>query len=306
MYILIDRDISLVKLFFGSLTLGVLIVAILVNALKKRLPKVITDMYNYGKFLDNDVSFFIVTVPKRWFRHFYVVGVFCTGIVFMIMLNVCCFGGQPSTTFLSFLNVVAATNTKPTGAAVNALLAISLLLMHCIGRFIETHFISVFSDSKMNFIQYTCGIIHYVGASLAIVAESPGFSNLEPCSFSWDELTVFDYSAALILCLACYEQIKSSIILANLRKNKKGSVCTYKHSIPRGRLFEILSSPHISAEIVVYLALTFILRGNCTWWYIFIWVLTNQCAVSWTNHVWYQQNFPTYPKNRKALIPYLL
>jgi hypothetical protein len=67
-------------------------------------------------------------------------------------------------------------------------------------------------------------------------------------------------------------------MLANLRKDKKGSIVTLEHQVPRGHWFELVSSPHNMAEILMYLALTFILFGSNTWPVVFLWVLSNQVS----------------------------
>ncbi|XP_071452542.1 polyprenal reductase isoform X4 [Hetaerina americana] len=267
----VDFNVSIVKLAFGLMTLGVFITSIFVIIFEKYLPRFLIDTYKYGKFAVKNPSKFIIVVPKSWFRHFYIVGTICTGMTMVIMINGCLFGRKPPALLLSFLDVVDSKKRIPSGSAVGSVVGISLLFVHCIARLWETHFISVFSQSNINIVHYVCGIVHYIGSAVAILAEAPGFSHGAECA-----------------------------------------VRTYKHSIPTGRLFEVLSSPHLVAEIIMYMALTYILRSNQTWWFIFTWVLTNQiislclqCAVAWMNHKWYQNNFPGYPKVRKALIPYV-
>ncbi|XP_071452540.1 polyprenal reductase isoform X2 [Hetaerina americana] len=301
----VDFNVSIVKLAFGLMTLGVFITSIFVIIFEKYLPRFLIDTYKYGKFAVKNPSKFIIVVPKSWFRHFYIVGTICTGMTMVIMINGCLFGRKPPALLLSFLDVVDSKKRIPSGSAVGSVVGISLLFVHCIARLWETHFISVFSQSNINIVHYVCGIVHYIGSAVAILAEAPGFSHGAECSFSWNELTFAECCVVFIFGLASFEQLKCSIILASLRKNKTGAVRTYKHSIPTGRLFEVLSSPHLVAEIIMYMALTYILRSNQTWWFIFTWVLTNQCAVAWMNHKWYQNNFPGYPKVRKALIPYV-
>lgn len=51
---------------------------------------------------------------------------------------------------------------------------------------------------------------------------------------------------------------------------------TSAHKIPKGDWFEYVSSPHLTAEIIMYFSLTLILWRNVTWRFIFGWVLSNQ------------------------------
>jgi 3-oxo-5-alpha-steroid 4-dehydrogenase 3 len=102
-------------------------------------------------------------------------------------------------------------------------------------------------------------------------------------------------------------QFKSHAILANLRKDLKGRVVTYRHSIPRGGLFEHLSCPHYFAEILIYMSLCLVMGGkSSTWWMVCAFVVINQLIVGLFNHHWYLETFKDYPKQRKAVIPFLL
>lgn len=68
-------------------------------------------------------------------------------------------------------------------------------------------------------------------------------------------------------------QLRSNYILANLRK-EKGSINSYK--IPRGELFEYVSSPLQFTEIILYTCLLFILRSSVTYYFVYLWVFVNQ------------------------------
>lgn len=87
-----------------------------------------------------------------------------------------------------------------------------------------------------------------------------------------------DIICGLIFLWASYEQLKSNIILANLRKNDVGKVITKSYKIPHGRLFDYISAPLQFTEIIMYLMLTIILWKTSTFHYIFIWVLANQVS----------------------------
>jgi len=88
--------------------------------------------------------------------------------------------------------------------------------------------------------------------------------------------------------------------LINLRENGNS---VYK--IPEGGMFNLVSSPNYLGEILEW-----------TGWAIATWSLAGLSFALWTfanlapralaNHRWYKANFPLYPKNRRALIPYLL
>lgn len=106
--------------------------------------------------------------------------------------------------------------------------------------------------------------------------------------------------------LSSYIQFDSHKILANLRKDKTGKIYTTEHSIPRGKWFDLVSSPHYMAEIMIYLAITIVLGGrSITWWMVFCFVVINQIFLGKFNHSWYLKTFRDYPKSRHAIIPYI-
>lgn len=106
------------------------------------------------------------------------------------------------------------------------MLAVSLLLLQCVRRFYDTHFVSVFSQSgNINVNHYIVGHTHYLGLFLAIFGEAPHFQRLlqeSEATLQLSDITFIDVLAALTFLWACYHQYKSNVILANLRKNKKG------------------------------------------------------------------------------------
>lgn len=86
-----------------------------------------------------------------------------------------------------------------------------------------------------------------------------------------------------------------------------GTVVNYKHLIPTGQYFELVSAPHMFFEILMYIALQLLLLGNTSWIYVVLWVGSNQVENAWLTHKWYLETFDHYDKlNRRAIIPYLL
>lgn len=86
-----------------------------------------------------------------------------------------------------------------------------------------------------------------------------------------------------------------------------GRVVTQKHLIPRGGLFDLVSCPHYFAEILIYISINLIFHGrSTTWWMICCFVAINQIIAGLFSHHWYLQTFKDYPKQRRAVIPFLL
>jgi len=110
----------------------------------------------------------------------------------------------------------------------------------------------------------------------------------------------------IIFIWAWYKEHQSAVILADLRKDEKGQVVSMAHKIPQGGLFELISCPHMTCEILIYVAIYLILQNSTTFFYIVVWVASNQIQVALFNHSWYKKTFEAYPKHRKAIIPYVL
>lgn len=84
-----------------------------------------------------------------------------------------------------------------------------------------------------------------------------------------------------------------------------GKIVTQDHKLPQGDLFEYVACPHLFTEKLMYVCLTIILWGNTTWLFILGWVLGNQIETALLNYWWYKEKFPDFPKNRKAVIPFI-
>ncbi|MEV4885171.1 DUF1295 domain-containing protein [Chitinophaga ginsengisegetis] len=76
------------------------------------------------------------------------------------------------------------------------------------------------------------------------------------------------------------------------------------YKIPQAGLFKYISSPNLAGEIMEwggYALLTWSLPGLA----FFVWTCANLLPRAMANHRWYQQQFPEYPANRKALVPFI-
>jgi 3-oxo-5-alpha-steroid 4-dehydrogenase 1 len=89
---------------------------------------------------------------------------------------------------------------------------------------------------------------------------------------------------------------------ALLRLRSPGST---GYKVPHGGLFEYVSSPNYLAELVEWVG-----------WAILTWSLPGLAFALYTagnlvpraisNHRWYREKFPDYPKDRKAVLPFVL
>lgn len=104
----------------------------------------------------------------------------------------------------------------------------------------------------------------------------------------------------MLFFIGAYINIKSDNILINLRKpGETGYV------IPGSFLFRWISCPNHFGEMLEWLGFA-LLCSNLPAWSFFIWTIANLLPRALAHHKWYQQHFPDYPAERKAVIPYLL
>lgn len=297
---------------FSTAAASIVIGAFFVNVFEKYVP-FIGEAFRYGKFGVTEKSTLICNLlldfPKSYFKHFYCVAVICFTYGLYQATNVYIFGNDVPQHIFNFLDAVTQEDRKSNITATSVYIALCLMTLQVYRRFHDTHFVSVFGkNSRINIIHYALGMLHYPGAAIALFSEAPKFSNntvYASNDINLLKLTVLDCLAIALFLWAWWHQYTTSKILADLRKNKNGEVITNEHKLPFGDWFEYLSSPPQVAEILMYTSITLILYKNTTWWYVYMWVIVNQVECSLLSHWWYEKTFKNFPKNRKALIPFI-
>ncbi len=88
--------------------------------------------------------------------------------------------------------------------------------------------------------------------------------------------------------------------LLNLRKPGETG-----YKIPKGGLYKWISCPNYFGEIIEWTGYA-ILLWNLPGVSFLIWTIANLAPRAISHHKWYQEKFPDYPSNRKALIPFLI
>ncbi len=94
--------------------------------------------------------------------------------------------------------------------------------------------------------------------------------------------------------------VSSDEKLIHLRKNKHNG-----YQIPRGGLFERISCPNFLGEIVEWGGYA-LLCWSLPAFSFFIWTFCNLVPRALSHHRWYRSYFPEYPRERKAVFPYIL
>ena len=93
---------------------------------------------------------------------------------------------------------------------------------------------------------------------------------------------------------------KADAMLAALRKPGETG-----YKIPRGWLYEKISCPNYFGEFLIWTGWA-IATWSCAGVAFLLWTLANLVPRALQNHRWYHEKFPDYPRERKAVIPFLL
>lgn len=92
---------------------------------------------------------------------------------------------------------------------------------------------------------------------------------------------------------------KSDSMLIHLRKANDTA-----YHIPRGFLFEYVSTPNLFGEIIEWMGFA-LMAWNLPALSFFIWTLANLIPRARMHHKWYKKTFAQYPENRKIVFPFL-
>ena len=116
------------------------------------------------------------------------------------------------------------------------------------------------------------------------------------------ETNLFEFNillGVLVFFTGMLINITSDNKLISLRKEK---VC---YKIPQGKLFKYVSCPNYLGEIIEWLGF-FIITPSLASLSFFLWTSFNLIPRAMNHHKWYNNSFKNYPKNRKAIIPFIL
>ncbi|KAK9518944.1 hypothetical protein VZT92_021709 [Zoarces viviparus] len=273
-----------------------------------RLYVLFQDLIRYGKTKQNlsrDDWLRAFDVPKRWFWHFYFISVVWNGFLLSLYLS-SIFQHQSYPSWLTgILDILTdAPNTDSHVPQLSALLVQLLLCVHSLRRLLECLFVSVFSDGALHVVQYVFGVCYYVMLGLTVL----GSDRLgEGSGTLLSQLDWFHVAGSALFIWASLMQHQSTVLLAGLRTGKSGSVETLAHRAPRGGWFQLVSCPHYFAELLIYVSLSLVFGGvSLTWWLVVLYVLFNQALAAQLCHDLYVSKYESYPRHRKAFIPFVL
>jgi 3-oxo-5-alpha-steroid 4-dehydrogenase 1 len=77
------------------------------------------------------------------------------------------------------------------------------------------------------------------------------------------------------------------------------------YKIPQGFLFKYVSSPNLFGEVIEWTGFA-IMAWNLPALSFAVWTFANLVPRALNHHQWYKDRFPEYPKDRKAIFPFVL
>lgn len=175
------------------------------------------------------------------------------------------------------------------------LLGYSMITFHFLKREYETLFVHRFSHSTMPFMNLFKNCAHYwilSGVAIAIPLYSPSYK--APAN-DWVVI-----GSAVVFVLAEIANYYTHLVLRNLRP--EGSSL---RSIPRGPAFALISCPNYLFEGICWVSFS-AMTGLWTSYLFTVIALIQMYLWAVKKHSQYRKEFPSYPKNRRALIPFLL
>ncbi|KAM6150345.1 polyprenal reductase [Erethizon dorsatum] len=270
------------------------------------------DLIRYGKTKlagpARPAAYRAFDVPKRYFSHFYVISVLWNGFL-LWCLTQSVFLGVPFPNWLhGLLGTLGAAQSRGGELALSAFLVLLFLWLHSWRRLFECFYVSVFSNAVIHIVQYCFGLVYYVLVGLTVLSQVPmdGRNVYVMGKNPLMQARWFHILGMMMFIWSSVHQYKCHVILGSLRRNKAGMVIHCNHRIPFGDWFEHVSSPNYLAELLIYIsmAVTFGFH-NLTWWLVVTYVFFSQALSAFLSHKFYQSKFVSYPKHRKAFLPFL-
>ena len=117
-------------------------------------------------------------------------------------------------------------------------------------------------------------------------------------SIDWLQTPQF-ITGTLIFAAGMFINWHSDTVLINLRKPGETG-----YKIPKGGLFNYVSCPNLFGETLEWAGfaiLTWSLPGLA----FFVWTFANLIPRAISHHNWYKEKFKDYPKERKAVLPFI-
>ncbi|GLJ24750.1 hypothetical protein SUGI_0473120 [Cryptomeria japonica] len=103
----------------------------------------------------------------------------------------------------------------------------------------------------------------------------------------------------VLFCIGIGGNLYHHYLLSKLRKDGKTG-----YVVPSGGLFDLVVCPHYLFEIVDWIGLAFISQTLYSWASV-VWTVIYLAGRSYATRQWYLQKMENFPKQRKALFPFI-
>lgn len=242
-----------------------------------------------------------LTVPKRWFLHFYVFLVTNCAVILLIYFQ----GDTKNLSALTYQSSNASSKSQMicSKSAIYRTTGFILVCAQATRRLYECLFVSSFNPAaRMNLLHYLMGLIFYFTLSInAALGFLPtllcGLDKPVPLS-SYTKISLI----IVLFLAASVDQFQNHRHLSKLKK----------YSLPYFRLFRWSTSPHYFDEVFIYLLIAILFnleepRGLTELNFIFMWlfVLVNLTVSSFETFDYYRHKYP-FLRQRYSIIPGIL
>ncbi|KAK6916655.1 3-oxo-5-alpha-steroid 4-dehydrogenase, C-terminal [Dillenia turbinata] len=294
-----------------------------------------------GKIMQASSSKF--SVPQKFFSHFYVVAVIWTTLLAVTTWYYAYKTAPMLSDSLLYPRVAShltgdsrsfsmsrfhSTPFRDRYKIWQSVFLLLLMELQVLRRLYEALYVFQYSNAaRMHILGYLTGLFFYTAAPLSLCCNWAldtsnfavnqvlkfivrGKDGMRDVEFDWSgfvtpllKLGWCEWIGALVFVWGWIHQYRCHAILGSLREQKEESD---EYLIPYGDWFEIVSSPHYLAEIVIYAGI--LIASGCadlTIWLLFLFVVANLVFVAAETHRWYLRKFEDYPSKRRAVIPFV-
>jgi 3-oxo-5-alpha-steroid 4-dehydrogenase 1 len=192
--------------------------------------------------------------------------------------------------------------------------------------FAVTFFMFDNPKSSVNYVMLSFWMIHYINRSIIYPLRYPNKKKQMPLSIAFNAIIFnlvngsingyffgnicpvypegyflqWNFIAGIAMFIGGFIiNVYSDNILLNLRKPGETD-----YKIPQKGLFKYVSAPNYFGEIVEWIGFA-VASWSLPALSFAVWTIANLAPRAISNHKWYLDKFSDYPKNRKALIPFI-
>lgn len=251
----------------------------------------------------------LVVSNAAGFTLFYVIAAVCSTLALLFALGVLPPVPAPPADVYTWWVVHSAALGTSKYEDGEAALVLALLTCQAWRRLSECLFVHRFSANTQHLLVTVMGSLYYVFAVLTPLVDSGIPAGVHgsvipvltsPAFYARPHISL----GLLLFMVGWHKQSVCHRRLAALRpKTTKGDKV---YVVPRGDWFELVSSPHYFAEMVMYLGFFVLRGGRLSQGLVLAWVVSNLGISGTRTHAWYLKRFDVYESlGRKAVIPWV-